>query len=151
MNAKKVSYILLASGATKWGDPQNYPWTMGGVQLSFQSESHIYAKYILQNKAAAKIAVLYQNDDMGKDYLKGLKDGLGDNASRMIVAETTYEPADPTVDSQIVALQASGADTFVSITTPKAAAQAIRKAYDIGWKSLYIQRWVRFGPILEKQ
>ncbi len=139
MNAKKVPHIFLATGATKWGDPQNYPWTLGGIQLAYQSESHIYAKYILQNKPAAKIAVLYQNDDMGKDYLKGLKDGLGDKASRMVIAEATYEPADPTVDSQIVALRAAGADTFVSITTPKAAAQAIRKAHDIGWKPLYVQ------------
>ena len=139
MNAKKVPHIFLATGATKWGDPQNYPWTMGGVQLAYQSEAHIYAKYILLNKPAAKIAVLYQNDDLGKDYLKGLKDGLGAKASQMIVAESTYEAADPTVDSQIVSLQTSGADTFLSITTPKAAGQAIRKVYDMGWKPLYIQ------------
>jgi len=139
MNAKKVPHIFLATGATKWGDPQNYPWTMGGVQLAYQSEAHIYAKYILLNKPAAKIAVLYQNDDLGKDYLKGLKDGLGAKASQMIVAESSYEAADPTVDSQIVSLQTSGADTFLSITTPKAAGQAIRKVYDMGWKPLYIQ------------
>jgi len=139
MNAKKVPHIFLATGATKWGDPQNYPWTMGGVQLAYQSEAHIYAKYILLNKPAAKIAVLYQNDDLGKGYLKGLKDGLGAKASQMIVAESSYEAADPTVDSQIVSLQTSGADTFLSITTPKAAGQAIRKVYDMGWKPLYIQ------------
>ena len=125
----------MATGATKWGDPKNFPWTMGW-QPTYQHEGHIYAKYLLQNKPDAKIGVLYQNDDYGKDYLKGFKDGLGDKAARMIVAEVSYEVTDPTVDSQIVTLQGSGADTFFNITTPKFAAQAIRKTYDIGWKPL---------------
>lgn len=137
VNAKKVPHIFLATGATKWGDPKNYPWTMGW-QLAFQTEARIYASYILQNKPDAKIAVLYQNDDMGKDYLKGLKDGLGAKASAMIVAEATYESAEPTVDSQIIALKGSGADTFIGFAAVKAAAQALRKVRDLGWEPLYI-------------
>ena len=136
MNAKKVPQLFVATGATKWNDPQNYPWTMGW-QPNYQTETTIYAKHILQTKPNAKIAVLYQNDDYGKDYLKGLKDGLGDKAKTMIVAEVSYETSDPTVDSQIVQLQGSGADVFVNITTPKFAAQAIRKAFDIGWKPVH--------------
>ena len=108
-----------------------------GLQLNYQSEARIYAKHILQTRPNAKIAVLYQNDDSGKDYLKGLKDGLGATAATMIVAEASYEVADPTVDSQIVQLQASGADVFVDFTTPKFAAQAIRRAYDSGWKPVH--------------
>ncbi|MGY4830325.1 ABC transporter substrate-binding protein [Sphaerotilaceae bacterium SBD11-9] len=137
MNAKKVPHLLLATGATKWGDPRNYPWTIG-FNLSYQSEGMIYAKWLLKNKPAAKIAILYQNDDYGKDVLKGVKDGLGAKGASMIVKEATYEVSDPTVDSQILTLQASGADTFINITTPKFAAQAIRKAYDSGWKPLHI-------------
>ena len=133
MNAKKVPQLFVATGATKWNDPKDFPWTMGW-QPNYQTESHIYAKYILANKPAAKIGILYQNDDYGKDYLKGFKDGLGAKASSMIVKEVSYETSDPTVDSQVVQLQASGADTFFNITTPKFAAQAIRKAYDTGWK-----------------
>lgn len=133
MNAKKVPQLFVATGATKWNDPKNYPWTMGW-QPNYQTEGTIYAQHILKNKPNAKIAVLYQNDDYGKDYLKGFKDGLGAKAASMIVKEVSYEVADPTVDSQIVQLQSSGADTFFNITTPKFAAQAIRKAYDIGWK-----------------
>ena len=125
VNAKKVPHLFVATGATKWGDPENFPWTIG-FQPSYQIESQIYAKYILKNKPAAKIAVLYQNDDYGKDYLKGLKDGLGDKAG-MIVAEASYEVSDPTVDSQIVTLKSSGADAMFIIATPKFAAQAIRK------------------------
>jgi len=136
MNAKKVPQLFVATGATKWNDPVNNPWTMGW-QPNYQTETQIYAKHILQTKPNAKIAVLYQNDDYGKDYLKGLKDGLGDKAKTMIVAEASYETSDPTVDSQIVQLQASGADVFVNITTPKFAAQAIRKVYDIGWKPVH--------------
>jgi branched-chain amino acid transport system substrate-binding protein len=133
MQAKKVPQLFVATGATKWNDPKGNPWTMGW-QPNYQTETTIYAKHILKEKPNAKIAVLYQNDDYGKDYLKGLEDGLGDKAKTMIVAKASYEVADPTVDSQIVQLQASGADVFVNITTPKFAAQAIRKAYDIGWK-----------------
>src|SRR5450432_634228 len=108
VNAKKVPHLLLATGATKWGDPQNYPWTMG-FNLSYQTEGTIYAKWLLKNKPAAKIAILYQNDDYGKDVLKGVKDGLGATGSKMVVAEATYEVSDPTIDSQMLTLQASGA------------------------------------------
>jgi branched-chain amino acid transport system substrate-binding protein len=137
MNAKKVPQLFVATGATKWGDPEHFPWTMGW-QPTYQHESHIYAKYLLKNKPNAKVGVLYQNDDYGKDYLKGFKDGLGDKAASMIVAEVSYEVTDPSVDTQIVTLQASGADTFFNITTPKFAAQAIRKSYDIGWRPLHL-------------
>ena len=135
LNAKKMPQLFVATGATKWGDPQNFPWTMGW-QPNYQTEAHIYAKYLLQSKPGAKIAVLFQNDDYGKDYLKGIHDGLGSQADRLIVKEVSYEVTDPTVDSQIVTLQASGADTFVILATPKFAAQAIRKAYDIGWRPM---------------
>jgi ABC-type branched-subunit amino acid transport system substrate-binding protein len=137
VNAKRVPHLLLASGATKWADPKDYPWTLG-FNLSYQTEGHIYAKYLLKNKPDAKIAVLYQNDDFGKDLLKGVKDGLGAAAAKMVVAEATYEVTDPTVDSQILTLQNSRADTLINITTPKFGAQAIRKAYDSGWKPLHI-------------
>jgi branched-chain amino acid transport system substrate-binding protein len=135
MNAKKVPQLFVSTGATKWGDPEHFPWTMGG-QPSYQSEAKIYAAYLLQNKPDAKIGILYQNDDYGKDYLKGIKDGLGDKAAKMIVSEVSYEVTDPTIDSQIVTLKGAGADTFFNITTPKFAAQAIRKAYDIDWHPL---------------
>jgi len=137
VNGKKVPHLLLATGATKWGDPKNFPWTIG-FNLSYQSEGEIYAKWLLKNKPAAKVAILYQNDDYGKDVLKGVKDGLGTAGAKMIVKEATYEVTDPTVDSQIIALQGSGADTFINITTPKFGAQAVRKAWDSGWKPLHI-------------
>jgi branched-chain amino acid transport system substrate-binding protein len=133
MNAKKVPQLFVATGATKWNDPKGFPWTMGW-QPNYQTEAKIYAQHILKNKPNAKIAVLYQNDDYGKDYLKGFHDGLGAKAKTMIVKEVSYEVTDPTVDSQVLQLQASGADTFFNITTPKFAAQAIRKAWDSGWK-----------------
>jgi len=133
MNARKVPQLHVATGATKWNDPKNHPWTMGW-QPNYQTEGQVYARHILQTKPDAKIGILYQNDDYGKDYVKGLKDGLGDKAKSMIVAEVSYEVSEPTVDSQIVQLQASGANVFFNVTTPKFAAQAIRKAYDIGWK-----------------
>ncbi|HVC10740.1 MAG TPA: ABC transporter substrate-binding protein [Burkholderiales bacterium] len=132
LNAKKVPQLFLATGATKWGDPKHFHWTMGW-QPSYQQEAKIYAADILKNHPHAKIGVLYQNDDYGKDYLKGLVDGLGAKAKTMIVKEVSYETSEPTVDSQIVQLKGSGADVFVNITTPKFAAQAIRQAYDIGW------------------
>jgi branched-chain amino acid transport system substrate-binding protein len=132
MNMNKVPQLHVATGATKWNDPKNFPWTMGW-QPNYQTEGRIYAAHILQTKPNAKIGILYQNDDYGKDYVKGLKDGLGAKA-KMIVSEVSYEVTDPTVDSQIVQLQSSGADVFFNVTTPKFAAQAIRKAYDIGWK-----------------
>ena len=133
MNDKKVPQLFVATGATKWGDPKNFPWTMGW-QPNYQSEAKIYAQHILETKPNAKIGVLYQNDDYGKDYLKGFEDGLGDKAKTMIVSKVSYEFTDPTVDSQMVSLKASGADTFFNITTPKFAAQAIKKAAEIGWK-----------------
>jgi branched-chain amino acid transport system substrate-binding protein len=133
LNDKKVPQLFVATGATKWGDPEHFPWTMGW-QPSYQTEAHIYAKSILANQPGGKIGVLYQNDDFGKDYLNGLKDALGDKAKTMVVKEISYEVADPTVDSQIVTLQSSGADVFLNATTPKFAAQAIRKTFDIGWK-----------------
>ncbi|MCK1421458.1 ABC transporter substrate-binding protein [Bradyrhizobium sp. 180] len=133
MNSKKVPQLFVATGATKWNDPQNFPWTMGW-QPNYQSETQIYAKYILKEMPNAKIAVLFQNDDYGKDYLKGLKDGLGSKATNMIVAEESYETSEPTIDNHIVKLKATGADVFVNITTPKFAAQAIKKNAEIGWK-----------------
>ena len=136
MNMRKVPQMHVATGATKWNDPKNFPWTMGW-QPNYQSEARVYAQHILKTKPDAKIGVLFQNDDYGKDYLKGFRDGLGDKARAMIVAEVSYEVSDPTVDSQIVQLQASGANVFFNITTPKFAAQAIRKAYDIGWKPVH--------------
>jgi ABC-type branched-subunit amino acid transport system substrate-binding protein len=137
MNSKKVPQLFVATGATKWNDPKDFPWTMGW-QPSYQSESRIYAKYLLKEKPAAKIAVLYQNDDYGKDYLKGLKDGLGAKAAAMIIAEESYETTEPTIDNHIVKLKSTGADVFVDITTPKFAAQAIKKVAEIEWKPLHI-------------
>ena len=133
LNDNKVPQLFVATGADKWNDPKHYPWTMGW-QPSYRVEARIYARYILKNLPNAKIAVLYQNDDFGKDYLVGLREGLGDKADKMIVATKTYETTDPTVDSQIVALQGSGADVLLTAAIPKFAAQAIRKVYDIGWK-----------------
>ena len=132
MNAKKVPQLFVASGATKWGDPKNFPWTMGW-QPNYQSEGRIYAKYILDHYPNGKIAVFWQNDDAGKDQVKGLRDGLGDKAG-MIIADKSYEVSDPTIDSQIVALHDSGADIFFSWAAPKGSAQAIRKVGELGWK-----------------
>ena len=136
MNSKKVPQLFVATGATKWNDPGEYPWTMGW-QPNYQSESRIYAKYILKNMPNAKIAILYQNDDYGKDYVKGLKDGLGAKAASMIVAEDSYETTEPTIDSHIVTLKASGADVFFNVTTPKFAAQAIKKLAEVEWHPLH--------------
>ncbi len=136
INAKKVPHLFVATGATKWGQPNKFPWTMGW-QPNYQAEAKVYAKYILDNQPDAKIAVLYQNDDYGKDYLEGFRAGLGDKAGSMLVSELPYEVTDPTVDSQIVSMKNSGANVFFNITTPKFAAQAIRKAFDIGWKPLH--------------
>ena len=137
MNAKKVPQLFVATGATKWNDAKGFPWTIGW-QPSYQSEAQIYAKFLLKEKPAAKIAVLYQNDDYGKDYLKGLKDGLGAKAASMIIAEESFETTEPTVDNHIVRLKSTGADVFVNISTPKFAAQAIKKIAEIGWKPLHI-------------
>ena len=137
MNSKKVPQLFVATGATKWNDPKDFPWTMGW-QPSYQSEARIYAKYLLKEKPGAKIGVFYQNDDFGKDYLKGLKDGLGAKAASMIIAEEGYETSEPSIDSHIVKLKASGADVFISITTPKFAAQAIKKLAEMNWTPLHI-------------
>jgi branched-chain amino acid transport system substrate-binding protein len=133
LNDNKVPQLFVATGADKWNDPKNHPWTMGW-QPSYRIEARIYARYILKNLPNAKIAVLYQNDDFGKDYIIGLREVLGAKADKMIVATQSYETTDPTVDSQVVALQGSGADVLLTAATPKFAAQAIRKVYDIGWK-----------------
>src|ERR1700712_4409304 len=136
MNSKKVPQLFVATGATKWNDPKNNPWTMGW-QPNYQSETRIYARYLLKNKPDAKIAVLYQNDDYGKDYLKGLKAGLGAKAASMIAAEESFETSEPTIDSHIVKLKSSNADVFLDIATPKFAAQAIKKVAEVGWKPLH--------------
>jgi branched-chain amino acid transport system substrate-binding protein len=133
LNARRVPQLFAGSGSSEFGDPKNYPWTMG-LNQSYRSEGRIYAQYILQNIPNAKVAVLSQNDDFGTDYVKGLREGLGAKAATMIVAEATYEPTDPTIDSQILKLKASGADVFMDATTPKFAAQSIKKLAEIGWK-----------------
>ena len=137
LNDKKVPQLLASTGATRFTDPKNFPWTIA-FNPNYQSEAHIYAKYILANHPNAKIGILYQNDDLGKDYVKGLKDALGAKAATMIVAEAPYELSDPTVDAQMVKLKSSGADLFYNITTPKFGAQAIKKAAELGWKPVHI-------------
>ena len=137
-NSKKVPQLFVATGATKFGDYKDFPWTMGW-QPPYQSEGRIYAKYLLKEKPDAKVAIMYQNDDFGKDLLKGLKDGLGDKAASMIVAEESYEVSEPTIDSHIVKLKSSGADVYFSMTTPKFSAQSIKKVAEIGWKPMYFQ------------
>src|SRR6188768_1140868 len=136
LNSKKVPQLFVATGATKWNDPKDFPWTMGW-QPNYQNEAQIYAKYILKEKPNAKIAILYQNDDYGKDYVKGLKDGLGAKAATMIVAEESYETTQPTIDSNIVKLKSTNADVFFNVTTPKFAAQAIKKMNEIEWKPVH--------------
>ncbi len=133
LNDNKVPQLFVATGASKFGDYEHFPWTMGW-QPTYQTEARIYAKHIQATKPGAKIGVLYQNDDFGKDYLTGLKDVFGAQYAAMVVKEASYETSEPTVDSQIIDLQSSGADTFVIAATPKFAAQALRKAYDVGWK-----------------
>jgi branched-chain amino acid transport system substrate-binding protein len=133
LNDNKVPQLFAVTGADKWNDPKNHPWTMGWIP-SYRIEARIYARYILDKLPNAKIAVLYQNDDFGKDYLIGLREGLGDKADKLIITTQTYETTDPTVDSQVVALQSSGADVLLTAAIPKYAAQVIRKVYDIGWR-----------------
>ena len=133
VNQQKVPHLFVATGATKWNDPKNYPWTMG-YQPNYQTEGRVYASHILKNHPNGKIGILYQNDDYGKDYLKGFEDELGEHAKTMIVMKQSYEVTDPTIDSQIVNLKNSGANVFFNITIPKFAVQAIKKAHDIGWK-----------------
>ena len=137
LNQQKVPMLFVATGATKWGDPKNFPWTMG-FQPNYQTEGHIYAQYVQKNVKDAKIGILYQNDDYGKDYLKGFKDGLGEAGRKLIVMEQTYEVTDPTIDSQIANLKNSGANVFFNVTIPKFAVQAIKKAHDIGWKPVHL-------------
>ncbi len=137
MNEKKVPQLFVATGATKWNDPKQFPWTMGW-QPNYQSEGRIYAKYILREKPTGRIGILYQNDDYGKDYVKGIRDGLGSKADSMIVAEKSYETTNPTVDSLVVAIKSAQPDIFISITTPKFAAQSIKKVAELGWKPLFL-------------
>ncbi|WP_022723042.1 ABC transporter substrate-binding protein [Rhodopseudomonas sp. B29] len=137
LNAKKVPQLLAATGATRFSDPKNYPWTMG-FNPNYHTEGRIYGQYILKNHPNAKIGVLYQNDDLGRDYLAGLRSGLGDKADKMIVAEASYELTDPTVDSQMVKLKSSGADLLFDASTPKFGAQAIKKAADLDWHPVHI-------------
>jgi ABC-type branched-subunit amino acid transport system substrate-binding protein len=137
MNEKRVPQLFVATGATKWNDPKQFPWTMGW-QPNYQSEGRIYAKYILKERPTGKIGILYQNDDYGKDYVKGIRDGLGAKAASMIVGEENYETTTPTIDSHVVALKSEGVDIFISITTPKFAAQSIKKVAELGWKPLFI-------------
>jgi branched-chain amino acid transport system substrate-binding protein len=140
VNQKKVPQLFISTGADKWGDYQHFPWTMG-FQASFRTEARIYAKYILKEKPNAKIAILYQNDDLGKDYLAGMKDVLGDNFDKMVVT-ASYETTDPTIDSQITSLQAAGANVLLVAAIPKFAAQAIRKVHDLDWKPLFFMSYV---------
>ncbi len=147
MNDNKVPQLFVAGGANKWNDPKHHPWTIGW-QPSYQIEARIYARYILRNLPDAKIAVLFQNDDFGKDYLIGLRDGLGDKADKIIVATKTYEFTDTTVESQIVALQGTGADVLLTVALPRHAVQAIRKIYDIGWKPTHILTSVSSSAVM---
>jgi len=137
LNQKKVPQLFVATGATKWDDPKHFPWTIGW-QPNYQGEGRIYASYILKERPNGKVGVLYQNDDFGKDYLKGVKDGLGDKVKAMFAVEASYETTDPTVDSLIVSMKATGCDVFVNTAIPKFAAQAIRKAAELDWKPLHI-------------
>jgi branched-chain amino acid transport system substrate-binding protein len=137
LNERKVPQLFIATGGSQFGDPEHFPWTMPFAPPSYRTEGSIYGKYILQNKPDAKVAVLYQNDDLGKDLLQGLRDGLGAEADKRIVAIASYEVTDPTIQSQIVALHGSGADTLLTAATPKFAAQSVRAVYDIGWKPLH--------------
>ncbi len=137
VNRKKVPHLFVATGAAKWGQPEKFPWTMG-YQPDYQTAGKIYGNYIMKNAPKGKVGILYQNDDYGKDYVIGMKLAMGDKFDKMVVAQQSYEVTDPTVDSQIVNLRASGADVFYNVSVPKFAAQAIKKSYDIGWKPLHV-------------
>jgi len=141
LNAKKVPQLFVSSGAAKWNDPKNFPWTMGFTP-SYETEGYIYAKYVLRERPAAKVAIFFQNDDFGKDYLRGIKRGLGDKAASVIVAEEAFDVSEPTIDSHLVKLKASGADVLFDIATPKFAAQAIKKVSELDWKPLHILSYV---------
>jgi branched-chain amino acid transport system substrate-binding protein len=136
-NAKKVPQLFLATGASKWNDPKDFPWTMG-FQPSYRVEARIFAKYILKTKPDAKVAVFYANDDFGKDYVAGLKEVFGDKSSSILIAEESYETTEPSIDSHIVKLKGTGADVFVNISTPKFAAQAIKKMAELEWKPMHV-------------
>ena len=140
MNAKKVPHLFLATVASKWDDPQHYPWTLAYPPPP-RVDAHLYARYLLKHYPHARIGILYQNDDYGRDYLKALRDGLGEKQTTMIVAEVSYEPSDPTIDSQLVTLKSAGADTLFTFANPKASAQAIRKVGDMSWKPLYFMNY----------
>jgi branched-chain amino acid transport system substrate-binding protein len=137
LNAKKIPQLFVATGATKWNDPKNFPWTMGW-QPSYQSEAQIYAKWLMKEKPDAKIAVFYQNDDFGKDYLKGIKEGLGAKATSMIIMEESYEVSEPSIDGHIVKIKAANPDTLLIFATPKFGAQTIKKTAELSWKPLQI-------------
>jgi branched-chain amino acid transport system substrate-binding protein len=141
MNKKKVPQLFVATGATKWGDPENFPWTMGW-QPSYQTEGKLFAAYVMENVKDPKIAILYQNDDYGKDYVHGMKEYLGDKADELIVAEESYEVTDPTISSQIVKLKNSGANVFFNVSIPKFAAQAIKKVRELEWDPLFLNNGV---------
>jgi len=137
LNDKKVPQLFIVSGADKWADPAHFPWTIGW-QPSYRTEAKVYARYLLKEKPDAKICILYQNDDLGKDYVAGLKDIFGDQYDKMVLKTASYEVADPSVDSQVMTLQAAGCDTLITAAIPKFAAQTIRKIFDTGWKPLHI-------------
>ncbi len=137
LNAKQVPQLFVSSAAAKWDDPKNFPWSIGFAP-SYENEGRIYAKLLLKEKPAAKIAILFQNDDFGKDYLKGMKEGLGDKAGSMIVAEEAFDVTEPTIDSHIVKLKATGADVFFDVAIPKFAAQAIKKVFELNWQPFHI-------------
>ena len=141
LNAKKVPQLFVSSGAAKWNDPEKFPWTMGFTP-SYETEGRTYAKYLLREPPGAKVAILFQNDDYGKDYLRGIKQGLGDKAASMIVAEESFDVSEPTIDSHIVKLKSTGADVLFDIATPKFAAQAIKRVAELGWKPLHILSYV---------
>jgi branched-chain amino acid transport system substrate-binding protein len=137
LNDRKVPHLFVASGADRWADPEHFPWTMG-FQPSYRGEAHIYARYLLKEKPGAKLCVLYQNDDFGKEYLTGLKEVFGDQTDKILIKTASYEVTDPTADSQVVSLQAAGCDALITAATPKFAAQTIRKVADLGWKPLHM-------------
>src|ERR1700710_1393138 len=136
MNSKKVPQLFVSTGAAKWNDPKNFPWTMGW-QPNYQTEARIYAAYILKNHPGKTIGVLYQNDDFGKDYVIGLREGLGDQANKMILVESSYETTSPTVDSQVVQIKGANPDIFINVATPKFAAQAIKKIAELAWHPIH--------------
>ena len=141
LNAKKVPQLFVSSGAAKWNDPKTFPWTMGFTP-SYETEGFIYARYVLRQRPDAKVAIFFQNDDFGKDYLKGIKQGLGEKAASMIVAEEAFDVSEPTIDTHLVKLKSTGADVLFDIATPKFAAQAIKKVSELGWKPLHMLSYV---------